>query len=258
MGRDPISSPRNQRVAYARSLASASVRRSERQTIIEGPAALAAAVGASADVVEVFALEGDATPDDLGLGDRAITVTRPVLEAISDTRSPRGPIAIVTIVEAGPLEQRDTLVLHEVGDPGNAGTLMRTAAAFGFQVATTPGTVDLWSPKVMRSAAGAHWATRLSSLADGIADLDAAGLAVVATAVRGGVGPNEAFATERPIALLVGNEPHGLPAHVVAASWRTLTLPMAGDVESLNVAIAGSIALYELGTRRGLGTGGSG
>jgi len=247
---DPITSQRNPRIMYARGLARASVRRAEGRTLVEGPHALEAASGAGAEIVEVFALEDDPIPEALGLGDVTVRVNRHVLEAVATTGTPRSPIAIVTMQAPSSLEGRDTLVLYEVGDPGNAGTLLRTASAFGMQVATTPNTVDMWSPKVLRSAAGTHWTTAIVPLREPIEELRAAGLLLVASVVAGGLGPDEAFDGGRPVALLVGSEPHGLSASVAEACDRALTLGMSGDVESLNVAIAGSIAIYELGQRR--------
>lgn len=249
---ETITSPRNPRVAAVAALQRTSVRRREGKTVLEGPHVLEAAVTGGATVIDVFALEDDETPMQLGLDDLTSRVTASVLGVMAGTEHPRGPIAIMEVPAWETPEARDSLVLHEVGDPGNAGTLLRTAGAFGLQVAATPGTVDIWSPKVLRAAAGAHWTLRACLVADPVATFRGLGLVTVATVVDGGLPPSEALRGEEPIALFVGSEPHGLPEAVVAAMDRRLTIPMPGTAESLNVAVAGSIALYELNERRRL------
>jgi TrmH family RNA methyltransferase len=139
-------------------------------------------------------------------------------------------------------------VLWEIADPGNCGTLIRTAAALGWNVASIGG-VDPWSPKVLRAGAGGHFATRLSRLDDEpLAALRAAGLTPIATVVEGGVSPDSIESTD-PVALIIGNEANGLSREVVAACDDVVSLAMPGGSESLNASVAGSIAMYVLGSR---------
>lgn len=247
---ETITSPRNPRVAAVAALQRTSVRKREGKTLLEGPHVLEAAVAGGAALTDVFALEEDETPARLALDDLTSRVTPTVLRVMSGTEHPRGPIGVMEVPDWETPVAQDTLVLHEIGDPGNAGTLLRTAGAFGLQVAATPGTVDIWSPKVLRAAAGAHWTLRVCLVADPVATFRGLGLVTVATVVEGGLAPSEALIGEAPIALFVGSEPHGLPEAVVAVLDRRLTIPMPGTAESLNVAVAGSIALYELDQRR--------
>ncbi len=136
---------------------------------------------------------------------------------------------------------RDLLVSVGVSDPGNLGALIRTAASFGWGFAYTKGSADPWAPKSIRAGAGGQFQTavaRLESL-DQLSDWT-----MVATVVRDGVAPHEV--TGRPVALLVGEEAHGLDPVVVEAAAYRLTVPMSGPTESLNAAVAAGIAVYEL------------
>lgn len=234
-----ISSPQNERIKAVRRLRRARERRATGKTLLEGPHLLAAALAAGIVPDAVFVAAGtDAGPD-------AVEVSEAVLDAIAPTETPRGPIAVIDIPDPAPLEAHATVVLWHVADPGNAGTLIRSAAGFGWNVATHGG-ADPWSPKVLRAAAGAHFAVPISAI-DDLGDLAAAGLATVATVPADGVDADE-LTVDGPIALLVGNEAAGLPASVVDAADALLTIPAFG-LESLNAAVAGSIAMYALGRR---------
>ena len=139
-------------------------------------------------------------------------------------------------------------VLAGVQDPGNLGTILRSAEAFGATGAILlPGTVSPWNPKAMRASAGSVF--RLPTLALSVDEcfrhLAAAGIAAVAAMPRAenGVGLNTLLAP--PIALLIGSEGSGIAPEIVARCQRQVTIPCPGPVESLNAAVAASILLYE-------------
>jgi TrmH family RNA methyltransferase len=168
----------------------------------------------------------------------------------AETESPQGVIAIAEVPDRSLADLGDdwhgvVLVLDAVQDPGNVGTILRTAAALG-AVATValPGTVDLWNAKVVRSGMGAHFKHPASST---WADLDAfrarTGLKILAADAAGETA--SAVATSR-VALVVGNEGAGLSAETRSRADRTIALPLAPGTESLNVAVATGILLYLL------------
>ncbi|MDH4176687.1 MAG: RNA methyltransferase [Thermoleophilia bacterium] len=140
-----------------------------------------------------------------------------------------------------PREPREVcLGLWRLVDPGNVGTLLRTADAFGAAVALSAGCADPVSPKALRASAGAIFRVPLvpwEELPDNR----------VALVSRGGTPLVDVELTP-PVALLLGSERDGLPEHLVTISYKA-TIPLSGGVESLNVAAAGAIALYELSRR---------
>ncbi len=249
-----ISSPRNRRVAYAAALHRRKERRARGQTLIEGPNLLSAAIDSRVSIEMVYATDGDRRTQTLchGEGISLTSVSEQVISRISQTVNPQGPVAVIKIPEAPALRSMNTLVLVRVTDPGNMGTLIRTAAAFGFAIAVTPNATDPWSPKVLRAAAGANFAVRISLVQeDPIPELIEVGLRVVATRSHGGSWPSERLNMHR--AILIGNETYGLPVQFVAAAHETITIPISGNTESLNAAVAGAIIMYEMATS-GIGT----
>jgi len=150
---------------------------------------------------------------------------------------------------AGPGRELRVLVLDAVQDPGNVGTLVRAAAGLGAAaVVALPGTADVWSAKVVRAAMGAHFAVpTLVATTDALATFLAAH-AVTLWGADGAGPPVAAAADDAParLALALGNEGAGLTGPVRALAARLVAVPSSGRVESFNVAVAGSILLYEL------------
>ena len=247
---DVVSSSRNEQVKVVRRLHDAGARKRSGMTLIEGPNLLKAALAAGVvpQVVCVGESSGERWGEAETLGARVLVTTDEVLRSISTTQHPRGPVAVVRVPVPDPLCTVQTVVLWEIADPGNSGTLIRTAAALRWNVAFVGG-VDPWNPKVLRAGAGGHFATRLSRLDDEpVAALRAAGLTPIATVVEGGVPP-DAIESEIPVALIIGNEASGLSREIVSACDEVLSLTMPGGSESLNASVAGSIAMYVLGGR---------
>jgi TrmH family RNA methyltransferase len=142
------------------------------------------------------------------------------------------------------------LVLTEVSDPGNVGTLIRVADAVGALVVVCVGGADPWGPKVVRSSAGSVLRVPVVQL-DGVdaasAALRAAGARVIGTDVREGE-PHDGGVLAGPVAIVLGSEPHGLDRDAVDVdAWVRIDMP--GNTESLNVAMAGTLLAYE--ARRG-------
>lgn len=244
---ETITSPRNPRVAAAVRLHRARDRREQGRTLLEGPHLLAAAVAGGVIPLEVFGLAEDASSESLALGAGAlwVPVTQEVLDRLAPTDSPRGPVAVIgTPPPTAP--ERD-LIWSDLSDPGNAGTLIRTGAAFALDVVAGPGSADPWSPKTLRSAAGAHFATRIG------AGEPPPEWGTIATVVDGGVDPGSMPGLLDPArcwAILIGSEAHGLaPARAVTADV-AVTIAMPGGIESLNAAVAGAIVAHHLSTWR--------
>jgi TrmH family RNA methyltransferase len=219
-------------------------------TLVEGPELLADVAASGARVVEVFSTyvpRGTPPPGAV----LPTLVDERALARLAGTKSPRGPVAVVEIPEERLQAGRDLLVSVGVSDPGNLGALVRTAASFGWGFAYTEGSADPWAPKSIRAGAGGQFQTPVSRI-QSLGELE--GWVTVAGVVRDGVPPEEV--KERPVALLVGEEAHGLDERVASLAAHRLTIPTPGDTESLNVAVAAGIAVYALSKGAGGDRGG--
>jgi len=179
-------------------------------------------------------------------------VTDREFASAAETESPQGVLAIArtphrTFADLPATDTLRLLVLDAVQDPGNVGTIVRTAAALGADATIAlPGTVDLWNAKVVRSAMGAHFHHRAFHASwEELAAYCASGDVALWCADAGGVPVAGAIAPGR-LALAVGNEGGGLSPHVRQAATAVVSLPLSDAVESLNVAVAAGILLYEL------------
>jgi TrmH family RNA methyltransferase len=233
-----------------------SARTNERAFVVDGPTLLDEALEAGVAIDEVVAEAGCPT----GLLERAraagATVRRVhpgVLARATDTVTPQLVAAIAHLSEtdpddaaraAGPL----ALVLVGVADPGNAGTLLRSAEAAGAgAVLFCDGSVDPYSPKAVRASAGSLFRIAVTRAADAVVALrclEGAGLTTVSTLARAAPAYDEVDLA-RPVALVLGSEAHGLPEAVVARVSESVTIPMAGPTESLNVGMAGTVLCFE-------------
>lgn len=174
-------------------------------------------------------------------------VSDAVLKKISGLTSPEGVIAEVQMPEMSSLKGcRDVLVLDGISDPGNMGTLMRTALAFGWDgLYFLPNCCDLFNEKVLRAARGAHFKIPLRvGTAKELKELiDQQELEALYADIEG-PSPEKVKPAKRRL-LIMGNEAHGASLDVRSFST-PISIPMAGEMESLNVAIAGGILLYLL------------
>jgi len=170
----------------------------------------------------------------------------------ADTEHPQGVLAVAreprhTLESLAAEARRRLLVLDGIQDPGNVGTLVRTAAALGAgAVVALTGTADLWNAKVVRAAAGAHFhVPTVTCTPDALVRFLRAHDVPLWGAAAAGTPLDRLTAPER-VALAVGNEGAGLSAPMRAAATLMVGLPMAAGVESLNVAVAAGIILYAL------------
>jgi TrmH family RNA methyltransferase len=218
------------------------------RALLEGPHLLAEALAAGMRVEQVFALADDAASIEAagGAGAEVVVVDQRGLRRLSTTEHPQSPVAVMVIPPAAIPASGHLLVAWGVGDPGNVGTLIRVAAAFGMGFAAGPGTADPWAPKVLRAAAGGHFRAGAARVED-LAQLRGAGRRLVATLARGGVPP--AALPGGDLAMLVGDEARGLPQQVVAGCDLSVSIPMPGGAESLNAAVAGAVVAYEVAVR---------
>jgi TrmH family RNA methyltransferase len=179
-----------------------------------------------------------------------VDVSDEVMKEMSETITPQGILAICTIptndLKSIPLNGfRKFIYLSEVQDPGNAGTILRSADAFGMDaVITSPGSVDMYSPKVVRSTAGSLWHIPIfESIA--IDEVLALGVNAFSLGAHGSRNLNQYQMSGDTIAVF-GNEARGLSTGQNVDSIDVVSIPMPGNAESLNLSAAASIVMYHL------------
>ncbi|MET0782710.1 TrmH family RNA methyltransferase [Leifsonia flava] len=258
-----LENPRSPRVRAVAKLAKKPARVDSGLFLLEGPQAVAEALTFKPElVVDLFA-----TPtaleryDDIAQAaeDADIEVeyvTEQVLEAMSDTVTPQGFIAVcrqfpTSVKDIFASEPRLIAILEEVRDPGNAGTIVRAADAAGADAVIFTGrSVDLYNPKVVRSSTGSifHLPIAVDVEFEDVRDrARAAGLQILAADIKGDdllAARNEGL-LDAPTAWLFGNEARGLPDDKLALADRAVSVPIYGSAESMNLATAASVCLYE-------------
>ncbi len=176
-----------------------------------------------------------------------------VLQHAGDTQNPQGIIAVLPMKEVDlPVEIDFMLVADQIRDPGNLGTLLRTASAAGVQaIFIPPGTADVFSPKVLRSAMGAHF--QVSILQGDYVELEifckTHSLSLqVAESSEGTIYHQSDL--RKPLALVIGGEAKGVSPNITALEPSPIHIPMPGKSESLNAAIAGAVLIFEVVRQR--------
>jgi TrmH family RNA methyltransferase len=262
---DVIDEPSHPRVRAARRCHSATGRAKTGLFLAEGPASVREALAEAGVVVEVFATpEWLAGGPALDLGDVARhRVSERVLAAVAETQTPQGIVAVCRDITVGldvllSGSPRLLVVLAEVRDPGNAGTIIRTADAAGADgVVLTTASVDPLGGKCVRSTAGSvfHLPIVVGQPVEVLDRLRKAGLTVLAADGAASTDLVEAGAAgllSRPTAWVVGNESHGVPREYLDGADHAVGVPMYGRAESLNVSVATALCLYaSAAARRG-------
>jgi TrmH family RNA methyltransferase len=227
--------------------------RSQGQVWLEGEHLCAAlrqrGLPAARAVVSEAAWQQASLRELAGWAAQVATVPSALFKGISGLESPAGIGFLVDLPPAPPLLPNvGTVVLDRLQDAGNVGSILRSAAALGFgQVLALKGTAGLWSPKVVRAGMGAHFALRL---VEGVDDSVLEGLAVplLATSSHGGANLHQ-VELPTPCAWVLGHEGQGVCAALLARCALQVRIPQPGGEESLNVAAAAAICLYESASR---------
>lgn len=254
-----ISSVQNQQIKEIKKLFTRKGRKKAQQYILEGPHLVEMAVKANAAIQMIYYVPESAYPviDKLAVINRdlpLIQVTPEVANALSQTDHHQDIFAVLSLPEAKDISfdqlANGLLILDQVQDPGNLGTLIRTADAFGYRdVILAKGTVDLYNDKVLRSMQGSHFAvnTYESDLSVLIPQLKDQGYFIATTELNDQAQASNAFdlGAKGKWALVLGNEGAGVSPMVSQLADVALYIPMVGSAESLNVAIAGSIVMYQ-------------
>ena len=245
----------NGRVKEARKLSRRSVRTERRLFLADGPKAVEGALAVDGCVVEVFA-----TPRAVGeyadlLAAATVTlVDDRALASLSDSVTPAGVVALCRQIDA-PLERvldvsaRLLVICADVRDPGNAGTVVRTADAAGADAVVLAGqSVDAYNPKTVRATVGSLFQVPFAIEPDPAAAVRAAKARGLTVLAADGAGERDLFEIDEllagPVAWLFGNEAWGLPAELAALADHRVAIPIRGRAESLNLSTAAAVCLY--------------
>jgi TrmH family RNA methyltransferase len=255
-----ISSRTNARVKQLRAAFSANTRLSDGLVAIEGDHLLDEALRSGITPKVVFLSDRREPPGALPPSVEIVRLTDDVFASAVDTRSPQGVAALVTppVHRLHDLFESTSspLALVAVGlqDPGNLGTLIRSAEAFGADaVLTTPGTVSPWNQKVLRSSVGSTFRIPIISVTKAdLEELQRRGIHLLAAVGAEGTGVLLAQNADltQACAIMIGNEGAGLSPEWISLATSRITIPCPGPVESLNAAVAGSLLLYEASRQR--------
>ncbi len=230
---------------------------------IEGPNLLAEAMRAGLEIHCVFASRQTAHLLDqyhLPVTVEILLTPPEMLRSVLATETPQPIAALIDPPQwtwADLLQKSGTstpliFLLAGLQDPGNLGTILRSAEAFGATgVIALPGTVSAWNPKAIRASAGSVFRVPLvaADIDDTLRNLRKAGITLLTTAAQD-ARPANLVDLAAPIALIIGNEGNGVPEDLATRATGAVTIPCPGPVESLNAAVAASVLLYEASRQR--------
>lgn len=233
-----ITSKDNKRIKAVRKLLTKKERLKANQFLIEGEHLIEEALKWNANILEIFVLENSEFNFEL----KTTVVTKDVMKSLSTLVTPPGIIAVVEM-NTHTVDSDRILALDGVQDPGNLGTLIRTADAFNFKrILIGKDTVDPYSDKVIRSSQGSHFHVSIedTDLVEAINDFDGI---VLTTDLQG-----DSLSSQKitgPIMIVLGNEGQGVSDDVLSHANYKVKIDMPGHAESLNVSVAGGILMHQ-------------
>ncbi|MEO8355039.1 MAG: RNA methyltransferase [Chloroflexota bacterium] len=252
-----ITSNQNSKIKLVRALLGrAKERREANAFVVEGVRLMEEAVKSNwgfqfALYDETLNERGKSEVESLRLRGVDIEMVSPdLIKSLSETETPQGILAVLDIKQLPITNSPDFLLIpDQIRDPGNLGTLLRTAAAAGVRaVLLTPETTDVFAPKVVRAGMGAHFRLPIHSMDWDEIKAITKGLQVYLADMDG----QSCWETDlrQPLALIVGSESAGASDEAQNLATKKMSIPMFGNVESLNAAVAGSVLMFEVVRQR--------
>jgi len=245
---ETLVSLKNPKVMAWRSLKDKKGREKQRLFLVEGVRVVRESLNSSFAVSALLLREGFDPGFPIPEGIPVYLLPDHVFRSVCDTKTPQGIAAVLTL-QAREAAGSRLLALDGVQDPGNVGTIIRTADAAGFDgILFSPDCADLYSPKVLRSTLGSVYRLGFSfppSLPDALESLKKDGFSILSSQLDG-----DPFYERKDVSpsfvLIIGNEGNGISEAVKAVATHRISLPMRGGAESLNAAVAAGIMMYDL------------
>ena len=251
---EKIESIQNKQVKDWKKLLTRKGRKKQNRYLVEGLHLVEEALRSDAVIETVLIREDKLNEYTYLIEDKsvdAVIVTEEIAELLSDAVTDQGIIAVIESAETPNkiTGEKPVLMLDEVQDPGNLGTLVRTADAAGFEgVIIGKGSVDLYNPKTLRSAQGSQFHITIihDDLETWITKFQDKGIPVYGTALDERAVSYRSVEPQNQFGLIVGNEGNGVNAKILEQTTKNLYIPIKGQAESLNVAIAASVLMFSL------------
>lgn len=243
-----IESAKNQKVKDWKKLHTKKERTKTNTYLIEGEHLVEEALKSPGTVKEILVKDEADIPPNLDMGIQCYVLSEDAFSAVTETETPQRISAVCHMPEEHLASPKRVLLIDAVQDPGNLGTMIRTADAAGLDaVVLGDGTADAFNGKTLRSAQGSHFHIPVvrRNLQSYVDELKAEGVKVYGTALQNGV-PYQDISPSGSFALIVGNEGAGVDAGLLEKTNLNLYVPLYGQAESLNVAIAAAILVYHL------------
>ncbi|MDW4216357.1 RNA methyltransferase [Staphylococcus saprophyticus] len=241
-----ITSAQNKKIKNANKLKKKRERDKTGLALIEGYHLIEEAYKSNIKIQQLYVVDADRIQDDMiSYAEEVFEINLKVAEVLSGTVTPQGFFAVIEKPIYETTNAKQVLLIDCIQDPGNLGTLIRTADAVGLDlIVLEKGTADPYQDKVMRASQGSvfHIPILTTELSGFIADFEGD---VYGTALEDAVVYNQ-IPSQETFALLLGNEGEGVNDKLLSQTTQNLTIPIYGKAESLNVAIAGSIVMYHL------------
>lgn len=249
-----IRSVQNDNVKYYEKLKDKSFRRKEQKFILEGRHLVEEAL--KTELIEIIMSTDEEYLKSLGDSIETYLVTDAIIAKLSSTKNPQNVLGIakmftndLRVIKNIVKEKKSSLVMFdEINDPGNLGTLIRTAAALGYDgIILSKNSCDIYNDKTVRASQGSIFKTKIvyADLQEAIPYLKEKGYKLIGTSLKDASKLEDANPTEKFV-MCLGNEARGISDAVLNLMDQNVKLTMHNDVESLNVMVAGSIIMYEL------------
>lgn len=242
-----ITSAKNEKVKSWRKLHKRKGRKDANAFLIEGFHLIEEAWKSNEEIVEIIAEESVELPDWSKVYPVEL-VTEQVFQQITQTLTPQGIAAVVAMKQVDNNEAKNMILIDAVQDPGNLGTIIRTADAAGMDaVVLGRGTVDLYNDKVIRATQGSlfHIPIYEADLIEEIAEIRENGFEIWATSLDGAV-PYNKVTVPKKTAIILGNEGAGVDKELIEMADKRVVIPIYGKAESLNVGTAAAVLMYHL------------
>ncbi|KRK97937.1 rRNA methylase [Secundilactobacillus odoratitofui DSM 19909 = JCM 15043] len=252
---EKISSTQNAKVKKWQHLTTKKGHQKYHQYLVEGWHIVGDAITAGQPIVQIAATPAQLAQHQAQLpaNVEVFEINDDIAKKLSDTVTPQGIFAVVEILAQQHVNATEAtggwLLLDRIQDPGNIGTMVRTADAAGFTgVVFGQGTSSRYTPKVIRAMQGSQFHIQLTEgdLSEWVTDLKQRGIAVYGSALDEHAQDYSAVEPTADLGLIMGNEGQGMSAELMAATTQNLYIPIKGNAESLNVAVAAGVLMFQL------------